>query len=211
MRVVSAEACSWGAFFFAMSLFLFIEPALANNPFVENDELNRLPEWCSYYPWVMGSHEPAKKNASPQVKAAIALVTSGCYGPQHYCWALVYANRGDSAVNSRQRNTNYRLAFPELDFVGKSSNTKESCILIPEMLLKRGELHAKLGEYPSAVRNYRLAILRNPKEVRAYSGLSRVYQLMGSKKEALATLQDGVKANPKSNLLKKRLAELQND
>ncbi|NEX22614.1 tetratricopeptide repeat protein [Thiorhodococcus mannitoliphagus] len=174
----------------------------ANNPHASTGELRKLPDWCLHHPSVVGRGDPSlvKDPTLTRIHA------SGCGGVHHYCWALVQANRGDIARNSRDRAVNYKLAIPNIEYTLHSST--QSCLLLPTIYMKLGELQAKLGDYSRAVSSYRRVIGKQPQLAMAYYGLSNVYIRQDQYDKAITILESGIKANPNSVPLKKHLERI---
>lgn len=186
------------------TLFSFVvNNSLANNPRATTQELRKLPAWCLHHPSVIGRE---KASLLPKDATLTRIGATGCGGVHHYCWALVQVNRAGFAHNLRDRKVNYKLALSNLEYTLNSST--QSCLLLPVIYMKVGEVQAKLGDYSNAVLSYRRVIDKQPHLSMAYYGLSNVYLRQDQYDEAIAVLEAGIKANPSSTSLKKHLEEL---
>jgi Tfp pilus assembly protein PilF len=77
------------------------------------------------------------------------------------------------------------------------------------MHTKAGEWETLRGHPKEAEERFRKAIGIKPTHIQAYIGLCDLFESLGNNDSAIATLQIGIKANPTSSALKKKLARLQ--
>ncbi|MCK7578216.1 MAG: hypothetical protein MZV65_22420 [Chromatiales bacterium] len=188
MKMANMMKCLRGLFLiFAAYFVLTAHRAAAQAPEYTSDELKILPGWCT-----------AGISQNAEDAAYSKKIHSGCYGAYHYCWGLVRGMRGD-----------YLYAIGEMDYVLGHSKPLSACKLTPELFFRKGEWYVKLKDYENSVKNYRLAINANPKFVLAYHGVSKAFELLGDKKNAIAILKEGIAANPNAAFLKKRLEQVQ--
>lgn len=191
-----------------LSFVLSYPVSASKQAYVKPEELKALPEWCSHTPSPVIRGYTGIPPASARARAELQrMKDSGCARAlHHYCWGLVRSNRANFDRDSRSRDINLRTALSDVDYVAK--NSAPTCSLFPQIHLRSGEWHLRLGDTTAALVRFQKAIAVDPSLQQAYSGLSRVYQLLDRPDEAIATLEDGIKANPKSKLLKKRLDSL---
>lgn len=106
----------------------------------------------------------------------------------------------------------YDVAMSDYGYVFSESKRiarHERCSLFPEMYTKIGELEMLRGRPKEAEQSYFKAISLKPTYVPAYVGLSDFYETQGLTDKAIATLQQGIKANPQSSALKKKLQRVE--
>lgn len=121
----------------------------------------------------------------------------------HYCYALVFLNR--AKIKPR---TNLGLAISNFNYVDRAWS--QSFVLRPQMHLYLAEALQMQGDNVGAGQNYLKAIRLKPKHPAGYLALSRHYEKMGAREQAITTLEDGLKRVPesKSKPLKKKLDKL---
>lgn len=173
-----------------------------------DEEAALLPTWCEVYRRT-GNLRPSDARDTMVASRLAAFIRQGCGGHHHYCWALATANR---ALFFRSDNPNaqaWQLKDAMGDFNYVLRNSKNTCPLVPDMHTKSGEWHTLIGNYKEAEKRLRQAIAIRPDYAPAYVGLSDLFETQDKPDEALAALQQGLKANPKSAALKKKLDRLQ--
>ncbi len=183
--------------------------ALADDPRATEAEIALIPEWCKRIMTKDGSGTTSSQE--PQVRAKIYdLQSSGCGGIHHFCWALIWANRG----YFRSYDSQYPLAhlygsaIDDMKYVFDHSRSGK-CKLFPEMHTKTGELKLLLDRQDEAEESFRKALAIKPSYAPAYIGLSDLYEAQGAAEKAIEVLQAGIKANPKSSALQKKLKRVQ--
>ena len=166
-----------------------------------------LPNWCEFHR--KGS------TSDPMVAAKLAAFKrEGCGGQHHYCWGMATANRvlmpstlGYPSLDRAKMTWEFEAAVGDLDYVIKHS--KGTCSLIPDIHTKSGEWMTLVGRYDQAEKRFRKAIGVKNDFAPAYIGLSDLFEIREKPNDALAVLQAGIKANPQSTALKKKLSRLQ--
>lgn len=121
----------------------------------------------------------------------------------HYCFAL--ANEIQLNLNLMLSDLNYVISFwPDNSILKPLALYKKARILdlFPERLSKGW------GKQSDAIGLYEKAIRLNPRYVAAYMALSENAARRGDHERAKAYLSQGLKYNPKSDLLNKRLRDL---
>lgn len=196
-----------------------VHQLFANDPQATEAEWALVPAWCSdslksysvtANPGLYAAGLAEIKD--PQVRAKIvSLDKSGCSGYHHYCWALIWANRGYfyEGEDHWTLESFYGWAISDLNYVFNSSKNSKTCLLMPEMHTKRGEMQLLLGKAKEAEASYLAAIAIKREYAPAYIALSDMYESLGDSEKALEILQTGIKANPSSGALSKKLARLQ--
>lgn len=186
--------------------------AVAGDPQASEAEWAMIPAWCRFATAARKTDNKVEQIPDPHIRSKIrALDASGCNGFHHYCWALIWANRsyfydGEDHWVTR---TNYDWAISDLNYVFHNSEAGDTCALFPEMHTKMGEMKFLIGKPREAESSYRAALKLKPGYAPAYAGLSDMYEAQGASDKAVAVLQAGLKANPQSNAIKKKLARLQ--
>jgi len=66
-----------------------------------------------------------------------------------------------------------------------------------------------MGNYDEAEKLYQEAITKNPKSTIPYQNLAVMLRNLNKKKEAISILRQGIKVNPKSDILKKLLKSIE--
>jgi tetratricopeptide (TPR) repeat protein len=181
--------------------------ALADDPNADEVDLALLPEWCKV---VMAGGDAVQRSNDQRVRAKLFDITSShCSGYHHYCWALVWANRGRFRDAGPDRTRYYfEVAIDDLEYVFHHSDSK-NCKLAPEMHTKIGEWKLQLDNLKGAEESFRSALAIKPSYAPAYLGLSDLYETQGTIEKSIEVLQAGIKANPKSVALEKKLKRVQ--
>ncbi len=172
-----------------------------------------LPDWCEFY---FKTSNLAPQNATdPAMSSKLAgFIRKGCAGHDRYCSALARANRvlmsqtfQSQPMSIEMQGSQFDAALADFDHVLRSS--KPACPLVPDMYTKSGEWMTKVGKYKIALERFQKAIRARNDYAPAYIGLSDLYETLEKPDYALAALQQGIKANPQSTALKKKLNRLQ--
>ncbi len=125
----------------------------------------------------------------------------------HYCRGLHLLNKSLAVVDKGERNDILFHAIKEFKYM-QNMSTKDF-YLRPEIANKAGNAYLRLGKAPEALKEFSKGIKLNPKYVLNYVGLSKVCRKQGDITKAKEILQQGLKHNPSSKLLKKRLKRLE--
>jgi len=122
----------------------------------------------------------------------------------HLCSGL---NGINASFNINKQHPGYartlRSAISGIDYV--LQRTDKSFVLYPGMLLKKGEALLLLNKPGEAITEIQEAISINPKYSPAYAKLSDIYKAQGDKVKAKKILEQGLKFNPKSKSLRRKL------
>ena len=124
----------------------------------------------------------------------------------HYCEGVYFEIKAKSAVNRKEKESFLNKTARQMAYVSKYCS--RSCILYPELHTRWGWALGENGQVADAIKHYQMAIQAKPKYVPAYIRLSDLYLVLGQGKKAKSILKQGLKANPKSSMLKRHLEEL---
>lgn len=135
-------------------------------------------------------------------------ILEGFDGPHHYCFGIRLYNAALKAPNREERISTLKGALNEMVYPLKHHfNPKHP--LSPKYLYDLGKLTEGLEDYPSAMDFYKRSIELNPSVWLPFAALSDLQEKTGHKKEAIETLENGLKNKPNSKPLLKRLHKLQ--
>ena len=124
----------------------------------------------------------------------------------HYCSGLDYLNKANVAYD---RETRIKLLNKALDgFSYMQKNARHEFILQPEISTQKGRVYLKLNQDGAALQEFHNAIKLKPKYTPAYSELSDYYRDNNNPEDARKILELGLRHNPKSKSLKRRLDKL---
>lgn len=190
----------------ALAALLLCGELWADDPHAKPGEVSTLPLWCHNYGSTLAAAQPVR---DPMVKAQVATyLRSGCSGIHHYCWALVWSNRaffGDVPETTKKHY--FSVAISDYEYV--QSQSRPSCVMVPDLRTKIGELYGLMGKSKEAEDSYMQAIRAKKTHSAAYIGLSDLYELRGDTQKSVAILEKGLEANPRSSALKKKLSRVQ--
>jgi len=108
----------------------------------------------------------------------------------------------DSKIRIRQLNSAIH------SFTGFQESIPRESVLQPEISTQTGRAYLMLDQVGAALKEFYNAIKINPKYTPAYSELADYYRDNNKPEEARKILEQGLKKNPKSKSLKRRLNEL---
>lgn len=190
----------------ALLLCCAAAPVCAGKPDMDDFQLSLLPRWCHLTSrnTIDEAHLPPEELAK-----AHGYFKSGCSGLHHYCWALTWTNLGHfpNPENKSPPEFYYGQAIGDYDYVLERS--QKGCKLLPDIHTKIGALEAIMGNSKKAEKQFHNALSLNPGYIPAFAGLSDLYETQGDIDKARTVLGAGIKANPQSGALKKKLARLQ--
>ncbi len=186
--------------------------ALAGDPQATAADWALIPAWCRFAMSARKTDNRVNQIPDPQLRAKIhALDKSGCNGFHHYCWGLIWANRGYlyNGEDYNLRRSYFAWAISDFQYIFANSEPGNTCSLFPESYTKLGEMKLLIDKPREAESHYREALQLKPDYAPAYAGLSDLYETQGHIDKAVAVLQAGLKVKPTSSALKKKLARLQ--
>jgi tetratricopeptide (TPR) repeat protein len=173
---------------------------------IQSNEVNLLPANC---------FRLSQSNFEPDAYKIVKTKRMGpSLGPhiQHFCHGKKFVIRADKTIGTKEESYNLKRAIGEFDYVllhtaaenknGRYNNYLALTSKEKARVLKR--LNATL----EAIQMYQQAIKYNPKSTRAYAELSDLYKSLGMNDEARKMLEVGLKQDPKSKSLQRRLDKL---
>lgn len=196
--------------------FLLLVPVfvIADDPGASEAEKAMIPKWCAFSTYTRDVHGEGywRQIPDPAIRTKIkALDDARCNGYHHYCWALIWTNRGlINPISEKKENPlfYFEVALDDYLYVLGKSNEK-TCPLVVDVHTKIGELQYLRGKPKEAEESFRKALKINPAHAPAYMGLSDLYEAVGASDQAIAILQAGIAANPKSSALRKKLQRVE--
>lgn len=127
----------------------------------------------------------------------------------HYCWSLVHKNRYFRARGTTQRNYYFQHFMGDIGYV--LENTKKDGNNWPYfhiLLIEQGEMLLIREDYPGSLAKAEEALTHKPDAEKAHILKFDIYMAMGNKKKAIEAGREGLKMNPGSSRLRKRLMNL---
>jgi tetratricopeptide (TPR) repeat protein len=167
------------------------------------DDFALLPEYCSVR--YAGQFGLVASNA--EVQKWKKVFGRDWVPIHHYCSALDHINKSRRFVgNEEVRRQELGLALGGLDYM--LGNTHKDFILLPEILVKKGEVLLELNRGPEGVKQFTRAIQVRRSYAPAYIALSEYYRRQGEVAEAKRVLEQGIKSSRQSRALKESLGRL---
>ena len=201
----------------ALTLAAGPKPAGADQPKnIQPHEWAMVPVWCPNAGAslsVQGNRRDFElaKVKDPDVRAKIvALDRSGCNGYHHYCYGLLWSNRAylSFGVGDHSQDSYYFTnAIGDFEYV--LGQSQPSCSLRPDIYTKIGEIQSQLGKQKEAEASYAKALEIKRGYPMALVGLSDLFEARGETAKSIAVLREGLKINPQSTALKKKLQRLE--
>jgi len=168
-------------------------------------EVTMLPRYCAYTQ-SFREHVPGANNPD-EIQQWNSRLGQTFHAMHHYCWGLMKTNRGVLLARSEQSRRFYlNDAIVEFDYV--LDRAPPDFVLLPEILMKKGENLIRLGQHGSGILQLRRAIELKPDYWPPYAALSDHYKSTGDLKNAREVLENGLLASPDTKALKERLANL---
>lgn len=198
--------------FFAFGLLasgiLHAAPLVVREESVSPGDINTLPPVCrlilveDQYVHLRGGDGPLERDI-PLLERAEYRMALGNPHLHHYCWALISKQRYFRAQGAQKRKFYFDLFMGDIGYVMSKSRSDWPYfnVLLDEqssMLLLRGEHAQSLAKAEEALR-------RKPGDEIAYTLLFDNYMALGNKKKAIESAQEGLKDNPASHRLRRRL------
>lgn len=158
-----------------------------------------LPEWSRY---VQG-----EKFGDPKGKKYERFFGPTWSHIHHYIWGLDEMNQAFSNyTNIQNRNYFFTSAINNFDYVIQRSTP--NFILLPDILFNKGITLSHMNKYVEACMAFKRAINIRNNYIPAYVALSDLLSMNGLKKEAKQIILQGLKFNKSSEILQKKLIEL---
>lgn len=124
----------------------------------------------------------------------------------HYCWALINKMRYFRANTDTERTFWFSTIMTNLDFV--LARVPKDWPYSHILLLEQGFMMMLQNDYAGSLEKAKEALEHNPNEQRAYALEFDDYMAMKDKKKALDAAEEGLKKDPSSKILRKRLEQL---
>lgn len=125
----------------------------------------------------------------------------------HYCSGLFSEQKARNATKSTERKYWLGEVVSSMRYVSSACSSTR-CVLYPELQTRWGWALAEQGQVGEAVKHYQLAFQARSNYIPAYAKLSELYLEINQPEEARKVIEQGLKANPKSRSLQRRLNEL---
>jgi hypothetical protein len=168
-------------------------------------EVGMLPRFC-IHTQVFRERVPGGSNPQ-QIERWRAIMGPTFEAMHHYCWGLMKTNRAVLLVRSSERRQFYlNDSLGEFDWV--IQRAPENFILLPEVLVKKGENLVRLNKGPSAVYAFERAIELKPDYWPPYAQMSDYYKAAGNTARAREVLAQGLAQIRNSPALLRRAGEL---
>ena len=165
-------------------------------------ELFGVPEFCY-------SFLNPKFEGTP-LQAKWRRLLEGFDGPHHYCFGIRGYNTALKAHNREERMTALKGALNEMIYpLNHHFNPKHP--LSAKLLYDLGKVTEGLEDYKSAIDFYNRSIELNPNVWLPFAAMSDLLEKAGNKKQAIETLENGLKNKPDSKPLIKRLNKLRSN
>jgi tetratricopeptide (TPR) repeat protein len=175
-----------------------------------DDELERLPAYCSIHPSLDGTGQYASNMAgTPERTRWEEYFGDSFQHMHHYCWALNWLDRAYRSKVEQYRKNYFEFAAGEFAYVIR--NAAPGLTLLPEVHVQKGLTLMLLGQTDEAVKDYLTAIQIRPDYVPAYSALCDYYLELGEVDEARKIIEAGLVRVPHSKILNRRLAEMESE
>lgn len=167
-------------------------------------EVRALPPYCRAQGFIRD--DLSAKVSESEIEKWKGLLGPGYLHVHHYCWALNALNLAHRASDEGVRQRYYDYAVKNIEYVQR--NAGPTLPIMPEILVKKGYVLRLMGQDAASSREFLASIALRPDYTPAYAGLSEYYQDLGDREQARRVLEEGLSHSPKSEMLKRKLAEL---
>ena len=175
---------------------------------ITQGELAIAPTYCVDTMGLAG-YGDAYYNTSPRAPHWVSLMGKGFWAMHHYCYALINLARSEKfGVSDQQRQALRMSAINDIDYV--LTNTTESFVMRPELLVKKGAVLVTLHQGRAAVAAFREASQSKQDYWPAYTHWAELLRSNGKVEEAKTVVEAGLKYAPDAKLLQSMLADLSN-
>jgi len=183
-----------------VSLLLGVTAALSCSPSqaqrpadITAGEMARLPKYCAESQTFATGGFP--EGPLPSQKPWIALMGREFWAIHHYCWALVNANRSAAAgVAPQLRDHLLTKAIGDCEYV--IQNAAPDFVLLPEIYLRVGEYHERLGRPVIALENFERSRRAKSDYWPAYLHIADLQTRLGNRAAAADALTAGLEQVP---------------
>jgi len=167
-------------------------------------ELRSLPRYCQ------DRFRYGASRKHPVIARWYAVFGNDFVHIHHYCAGVNFLNRARGSFGDPKRRAfNYQRAAANLGYI--IDRVSRRFPLLPAAYHHRGQALEGLGKPAEAVRDYLAAIEAKPDYPPPYAALAELHRRAGRRGEARAVLEKGLKANPRSRLLRRALARLERE
>jgi hypothetical protein len=164
-----------------------------------------LPRYCAYTQGFR-DHVPGANNPD-EIQRWYSTLGETFNHMHHYCYGLIKTNRAVLLSRNEQSRRFYlNDAISEFDYV--LNHAPPDFVLLPEILMKKGENLIRLDQGGSGNLQLQRAIELKPDYWPPYAVMSDYYKKKGDLKNAREVLEKGLLASPDAKALKERLTNL---
>jgi len=167
-------------------------------------ELKLLPPYCKPKAVNMHSNTGPFQKYRPLIKKWRNILGPDYDHAHHYCEALQYINKTYNEADQEKRNFYYKIALNNIAYM--EQHASKHFILNGEIAYYKGKILEKTGKVPLAIKAYTKSIKLKPKFSAPYKSLFDIYIKLGMIDNAREVLKKGLKNNPKSKSLRKRIS-----
>jgi tetratricopeptide (TPR) repeat protein len=168
------------------------------------EEFRRLPRLCLAQRFINDELETPAVPEAERKQLALTLGHSFLHY-HHYCWALLFMWRGARPGGEK---FDYRQAIDNLNYV--ILHADPDFRYLHKVYFKKASVLERLGDRRGAVTEYRKALRAKPDYTPAAAALVQAYLELEDLEAARAALAEGLKHDPRSNLLAAKKVELEN-
>lgn len=163
-------------------------------------ELQLLPEYCRDANGIVWGD--ASFNPSPNAGRWVAMMGEDFWHIHHYCYALANLRRAELETNPTKKR--FVLGRVLGDYVYMIKNASPSLIVMPEILVRTGDVHRQLGNTGDALMAYQSAMDIKRDYWPAYSRAATIFAEAKSKARVLEILERGLIQVPGSKELQQQ-------
>lgn len=171
-------------------------------------ELALLPEFCADAQGILYGDQ--SYNTSPRAAKWVGMMGEGFWAIHHYCYALANVRRAESAGVSAQVRSHLYLKATQ-DYIYTLNNSAADMVLVPEILVRLGEAHLKLGDPGQAFSAFEKARQKKPDYWPAYSRWVEVLMRLNKRNEARDLAELGLRHAPNSEVLRQQFDAMGGD
>ncbi len=155
-----------------------------------------------------GATEAEKKMLPPVCQGKNKEIVSGLIYFNHYCYGENFINRSQNSLYPRgDRNYYLSAGASEIESAIERNNKKHP--FMPVLLNRLAFIKEKQKKTDEAIALYKKSIKLNKNYVRTYYLLANLYKRKKDFKKAIEAINEGLKHNPDSKYLKKKLKRIE--
>lgn len=202
---VPAPACAAPVLVLVIALAV-ASPAHAAKPTnITIGETAMLPAYCPDTQG-FGAYGDAT-NPSPRAGHWVRLMGKSFWAMHHHCYGLVKLRRATlPGTPARVRSFELSNAVDEFNYVIQNSGS--DFIMLPEVYLRRGDAQVLLGDVVGAGESFEASRRAKPDYAPAYTHWADELFRAGAKKNAITTLEAGLRVAPNSPQLRAHYTKL---